>query len=319
MFSTILVVALSGVLLLLSRFFINNPILYFRELETLRTIGYEPVVFADAKGDVTTPWDMMINQLSEEIRGGARHGSCGVGINETIKRAERYPLTVGDLAYKDHLITICREIISQWVPDRLQALGMEPSSEWLQRLESSNILDTYVEHCLEYRKAVQQPRLGRAALNSVLALHNCKNVVFEGAQGLLLDEDHHFFPHVTHSHTGLKNVMELALDNYIESIDVVYITRAYATRHGAGPFPHEESDLRYDDATNVHNAWQGSIRFGRLDLDLLAESVTADRNRIQSVTAKLGLAVTCLEPSHRSCPVLGTGQVVPGQSRTVPS
>lgn len=286
-----------GATTFLSKFFINNPILYFQELEVLRSIGFEPVVYADSKGDVTTPWDMMINQIIEESRGDGRHGSCGVGINETIKRSEMFSLTFGDLQFKCLIQDTCRAISTQWVPDRLHALGVEPSNEWLARLESDDIFEKYIEYCCEYRKSVRAARLGRAALNSVLTMQNCSNIVFEGAQGLLLDEDHYFFPHVTHSHTGLKNVIELADNNYLDALDVVYVTRAYATRHGAGPFPREVADLRYSDLTNVNNSWQGTIRFGHLDADLLAESISQDLRHVNdaNLTVQHGLAVTCLD------------------------
>jgi adenylosuccinate synthase len=118
-------------------------------------------------------------------------------------------------------------------------------------------------------------------------------IIFEGAQGLLLDEDHRFFPHVTHSHTGLNNVMQLVVEDGIEEMDVTYVTRSYATRHGAGPFPREVAGLSYKDETNVPNDWQGSIRFGELDVDLLAESIRDDA-RHATIPIRRGLAITCL-------------------------
>lgn len=273
---------LRGARTYLSRFFINNPILYFRELATLRLT---PRVAADPLGLVSTPYDMMINQMVEQARGGARHGSCGLGINETVKRTDAgYAIVLDDLGRLSTLGDMLRDVREEWVPARLAELEITAPDEWQDRLNSDAILDAFVEHCAEYRKQV-----------AVCALGDCSgDIIFEGAQGLLLDEDHYFFPHVTHSHTGLRNVVELASEANITHLDVTYATRAYATRHGAGPFPREVPGLAYADATNVPNDWQGSLRFGLLDLDLLAESITRDLQHAD-LSVRHGLAVTCLD------------------------
>ena len=85
----------------------------------------------------------------------------------------------------------------------------------------------------------------------------------------------------------------LALEAGIGALDVIYVTRAYATRHGAGPFP-REVDASYPDATNVPNSWQGTLRFGELDLDLLHEAVAADV-AVSPLPVLHRLAVTCLD------------------------
>lgn len=280
---------LQGASTFLSRFFINNPILYFRELDVLRGLGHEPTVMVDPAGLVTTPWDMMINQMLEQNRGDGRHGSCGVGINETIQRSkhDRYRFTVGDLRDDpDHLRYILHMISQSWVPSRLYELKIEPNDYWQKALgliHPQSVIQTFMDYCSEYLKAIRLSKLQPSP-----------QMVFEGAQGLLLDEDHRFFPHVTHSHTGLKNVMALAaeIDLPASDLDVVYATRAYATRHGAGPFPREAAGLSYKDATNVPNMWQGTLRFGELDLDLLAESILNDGG---DLPIRRKLAITCLD------------------------
>ena len=276
--------SLKGAATFLSRYFIHNPILYFRELALLDAIGVRPSVMADTLGVVSTPFDMMLNQMIEMARGGARHGSCGIGINETIKRTEAgYSILVGDLT-RPGLADMLGDIRREWVPQRLEQLDLHPSQEWKDRLASDAILAAYLEHCDAYRQQVAvRPLVDFAG-----------NLLFEGAQGLLLDEDHYFFPHVTHSHTGLRNVVRLAEEAGIDDLTVIYATRAYATRHGAGPFPREVSGLRYEDATNLTNPWQGTLRFGDLDCDLLQESITRDLAHA-SMATRHGLAITCLD------------------------
>ena len=71
---------------ILSRFYVCNPILFFREKELLNKLGVNPVVYIDPRATISTPYDMMINQLAEDARGGNRHGSCGLGFGETVER-----------------------------------------------------------------------------------------------------------------------------------------------------------------------------------------------------------------------------------------
>jgi adenylosuccinate synthase len=272
--------SLKGAATYLSKFFIHNPILYLQELQCLNDIGVYPEVAVDRDGLVTVPSDMMLNQMVEMQRSTSRHGSCGVGINETIKRSEAgYSLLVSDLQRPD-LLDQLQAIRTEWVPARLAQLGIEPSEEWQQRLDSSGILDAYLDRCAAYCRHV-----------SMQPLPTHSDLVFEGAQGLLLDEDHEWFPYVTHAHTGLHNVVTL-LGN--QELEVIYVTRAYATRHGPGPFPREVAGLRYIDTTNVPNDWQGTLRFGHLDLDLLIKSVRHDLTHAIG-PVRLSAALTCLD------------------------
>jgi adenylosuccinate synthase len=125
-------------------------------------------------------------------------------------------------------------------------------------------------------------------------------VIFEGAQGLGLDQTRGAFPHVTRSNTGLKNVLALAQEAGIGGLDVTYASRAYVTRHGAGPLEHAlpcKPHAGVVDATNIDNPWQGSIRFGRLDLDLLAGRILDDLGdaRGSGICVRHSLALTCLD------------------------
>jgi adenylosuccinate synthase len=273
----------------LSRFFISNPLAFLPEIEALHGLGVTPVILADPRGPVTTPWDMMLNQMVEERRGTGRHGSCGLGINETVTRhgSPGLPrLTVGDLADASRVEAILRALRRDWVPRRLAALGLAPDPAWQARLDSESARAAFLEAASRFAGRV-------TPADDAIAAHDGP-VLFEGAQGLLLDERHRWFPHVTRSRTGLANVDILAREAGIAALDVSYATRAYATRHGAGPFPREVPGLAYEDRTNVPNLWQQTIRFGHLDLDLLAETIRGDLGRT-GLPVTYRLAVTCLD------------------------
>ncbi|MFL1382300.1 adenylosuccinate synthetase, partial [Nocardiopsis protaetiae] len=92
-------------------------------------------------------------------------------------------------------------------------------------------------------------------------------VVFEGAQGVLLDEWHGFHPHTTWSTTTTANPLALLAEAGADARRIG-VVRSYTTRHGAGPFPTEAPGLAalLPEAHNGTHPWQGAFRVGHLDL-----------------------------------------------------
>ena len=288
--------ALAGAPTHLSRFFIANPLLLERELDDLAALGVRPTVTVDPAAPLTTPYDMMVNQMAEEARGAARHGSTGLGINETVTRMSTgFATRVAELADEDALRATLAAIRDEHVPARLTALGISPDAAWCARLADPAIPEWF----LATARAVLRPAIG--------PMPAARAVVFEGAQGLLLDEHHTFFPHVTRSRTGLTNVLTLAREAGIRRLDVTYATRAYATRHGAGPFPGEEPSVVFEDATNQPNPWQGRLRFGWLDLDLLARTIRSDLSQATGIAVRPQLGVSCLDQVGDAVPFRSGG------------
>src|SRR5262249_57733869 len=94
------------------------------------------------------------------------------------------------------------------------------------------------------------------------AIPNCRTAIFEGAQGVLLDEYRGFHPHTTWSTVTPHHAWELIHQMEVDAVTVLGITRAYATRHGEGPMPTWSPELtaRLQDPGNPWNLWQGSMR-----------------------------------------------------------
>jgi adenylosuccinate synthase len=94
--------------------------------------------------------------------------------------------------------------------------------------------------------------------------------VFEGAQGVLLDENHGWVPHQTWSTCTPQNAIELLGESGImrDDVEVLGVLRAYHTRHGAGPLPTEMFSSNISDPNNPPNAWQGPFRVGHFDAEL---------------------------------------------------
>ncbi len=250
--------SLCGVPTFLSQFFVCNPILFFRELEELRELGFHPDVYAHPDCLVTTFMDMLINQTRENKRAGKRHGSCGIGFHETIQRS-RIPelkITMSDLWNGGKRLEIqLAEICGKYAKFRCGEEYNNPKSHGV-----------FIECCKQFADYVQPLGIGQ-----------CKDIVFEGAQGLLLDQDNkEFFPHVTHSNTGMKNVRILCEQAGVAKTEIYYVSRTYLTRHGAGPLPGEDSHLNFDDNTNAPNDFQGKIRFASLDYAALRRRCAKD-------------------------------------------
>jgi len=284
----------SGADTLLSRFFVCNPLLFVKEQALLREKSLRPAVYVDASAPVTTPYDMMINQIAEEARGAARHGSCGMGFGETLQRGEEMgPLPYAALFDLPALKTRLEEIRQRWLPARLQALGIQDlSPAWRERISSNGVLQKFLDDTAEFLAATRP-----AAVDFLEQAQ--KPVIFEGAQGLLLDQTRGRFPHVTRSHTGLRNIVALAGAAGIDALEVFYITRSYLTRHGAGPLVGELYRLPYPavrDETNVPNDYQGALRFAYLDLDTLKTAIDHDlADHAAGLRVTPGIALTCLD------------------------
>ena len=238
---------LYGVPTFLSQFFICNPIIFFREREHLNSLGVTAQVFAHPDCLVSTFADMIINQRKEIKRGNKAHGSCGVGIHETIQRSavSELKITMSDLwNHAASLPAKIAEICERYAKFRTGSAIDEP-----------RMTEAFLKACADFAHAVHPAGIGQ-----------CKDPVFEGAQGLLLDQDRtEYHPHVTHSNTGMKNVRTLCAQAGISDVEPYYVSRTYLTRHGAGPLPGENPSLSYHDDTNIAHPFQGSIRFAPLD------------------------------------------------------
>lgn len=237
-----------GVPTFLSQFFVCNPIVYLRELEQLIALGVAPTVYAHPNCLVSTFADMMINQELETGRGDKRHGSCGMGVNETITRSDiaELKITMSDLWNGIPLESRVAEICGRYAEFR-----------------TGKPLDDADAMIAEFSRVCRDV----AGLVRPLGIAQCEDPIFEGAQGLQLDQDNKaFFPHLTRSHTGMHNVRILCEQASISEIETYYVSRTYLTRHGAGPLPGEDRTMHFHDDTNVDHPFQGKLRFGRLDV-----------------------------------------------------
>jgi adenylosuccinate synthase len=214
---------------------------------------------------VTTPWLKLLNQLRELARGDAKHGSCGQGIGETRSYWLKYgedAVFAADLR-ELHVLRHKLELQRQRTLLECQDLVEQVPSDALHELDLWNLNAEDVA-C----------DLNTALLDGVsigASIPKYRTAIFEGAQGVLLDEYRGFHPYTTWSTVTPHHAWELIHQMGVEAVAVLGITRAYSTRHGEGPLPTFAPALtaRLQDAGNPWNRWQGSLRCGWLDLPLL--------------------------------------------------
>lgn len=287
-----------GVPTYLSKEFLVNVFTFDMErCDIVESFGITPIVYVNPESRITTLWDMNINQLIERMRGEQRHGSCGLGINETVHRSkyDAYRITVLDLFSESKLYRKLEQIQYEYVPLRLKNkynIDVDKlPQEYAELFFNEKTIDMTMCMAKEFTKNV--------AIRDDDVLDRYEVAVFEGAQGLLLDQGaEKFWPHVTTSNTGIKNMMEI-LNNlkFKDSLEIFYLSRCYATRHGRGMFPTETFKKPYEkivDLTNIPNEFQETMRFGILDVDLLTEAICNDLKNL-NVEATVNMILTCFD------------------------
>jgi len=241
-----------------------------KEYDKLISLGVTPRLYIDPMALVTLPLDKQANITNESFND---HGTVGVGFGDTIERNEFfYKLYAMDLQFpfvlKNKLDLIINNYFHgrdySWVSEFLDLV------DWLN--DTPNITIAFPEELIE------------------------KDLIFEGAQGLLLDQDFGFFPHVTRSKCSPINALSILKDICrLNAVQVLYVTRAYHTRHGNGPLSDEYEDLNLIPdliETNQTNQFQGKFRKAPLNIDLLAYAITMSRR--ENLNHFFKVNITCL-------------------------
>lgn len=286
--------------------FIINPIQFMDEFVQLQQLGHVPTVYVDPACSWSTPFDMIINQIVESFRGDKKHGSCGMGIWETIVRITNYPeiYSIYDFNRLPHdmKFNYILSIRNEWLPKRLKMLGIDNiPSLWIDIINSDTLIENFINDIQLFCE--------RTVLATGNILNHYQNVVFENGQGLLLDQNAILYgDNTTPSNTGIQNAVSL-INKYLSNsnIEFCYVTRSYMTRHGAGRFVTEckKDSINSDmfDETNISNPFQGRLRYGELDLGNLKLRVENDLLSASAVKGeyKTSVAVTHLNELQIDC------------------
>ena len=232
------------------------------ELDRRGRRGIEQRLWLSDRAHLILPYHILVDSLREASAASDKAiGTTKKGIGPTYEdKARRTGIRAGDLRDEARLRDLLAQAIAAWAPV-IVALGGE-----VPKVES------VVAPLLKQAERLV-PLLDNVSLRVDQALRSGKRVLFEGAQGTLLDIDHGTYPFVTSS-SAVAGGAAIGCGigpNRIKS--VVGITKAYTTRVGAGPFPTELDD-KYGEHLRVVGAEFGSVtgrprRTGWLDLPAL--------------------------------------------------
>lgn len=273
--------------------FILNPIIFRQEYEQLATKGIDldGLIYVNSKCRITTPFDMFLNDMKERKRDKDRHGSCGLGIFETVSR--EIDFTIEDCGhYLNHKLRLLEKYFDCEVSkNELENYKMNYMSDTLL----TGVINNYLMDLawmFQHIKIIKDEKT---------FLESYDSLVFEGAQGLLLDQNNtEGFPHLTPSNTGSKNPYTIlkGLDISKAQVEFCYVTRSYLTRHGAGSLENEcpKEDINKDmfDKTNIPNDYQGTLRYGKLNVNSLVERISKDQYLYYMENVKTSVMVTHL-------------------------
>ncbi len=260
-----------------------DPTVFIMEIDRLKAKGFlkddgQLVVSLDAH--VIMPWHKQIDIAREAAAGAGKIGTTGRGIGPTYEdKVARRGLRVRDLLDEARL--------ARKVKDRLGA-----AREELKRLGAAADFD---EAALVKEYAALGRRLAVYAKDVSLWLHQAmkagKQLLFEGAQGTMLDVDHGTYPFVTSSNTVAGNAV-VGCGVGPRAVDYVLgITKAYSTRVGGGPYPTELKDETGERLRKIGNEFGATTGRPRRTgwLDMLALRYAARVNGLD------GIAITKLD------------------------
>ena len=251
----------------LSNTFLVSPYEMAREASLLEAAGVsDPLskVSIDARALVTTPVHRAANRAREDARGEARHGSTGHGIGETTWYGLNFDAPrVADISDRTQLARKLTALAEFYAP----LIG--PSDH------EHDSIDEMVDVLSSFASSVWVTRDSASIVRNHASFGR---VIFEGSQGVLLDEWNGFHPHTTWATVTSAHARALAAEAGITP-SVLGVTRSYTTRHGAGPFPSEDTALDdlLSEEHNGYGTYQGRWRVGHLDLVLLRYAVAANR------------------------------------------
>jgi adenylosuccinate synthase len=238
--------------------FVLHPLALVVEAQVLAKKGVDvwPGLTIDARARVTSPFQQAAGRLRELGR-SPRHGTCGVGVGETVAQGLAAPdelIRAGDLGDAGRLRRRLRA-------HQERALALPVPDDPAAAPERAFLLDPgAVERVVAAWVAADLPVVSPERAER--RLREARGVVFEGAQGVLLDEVWGLHPHTTWSDCTPRGALALAGDRPVARWAV---TRTYATRHGEGPFPHEDPAFGFPEPDNADGGWQGRFRRGPLD------------------------------------------------------
>jgi adenylosuccinate synthase len=221
-----------GVVPVISNGVVIDLAVLFQELDALNARGIDTSKLrVSANAHIITPYNVIVDKVSERFLGKRAIGTTGRGIGPTYAdKINRVGIRVQDL--------FDESILRQKVEAALVA-----KNNLLTKVYNRAAIkvDDTVKELLSYVERLR-PMVADTALELHDAIEAGKNVLFEGGQATMLDVDHGTYPFVTSSNATAGGASTGSGVGPGKFTTVIAIVKAYTTRVGSGPFPTELFD-----------------------------------------------------------------------------
>lgn len=269
-----------------------DPLALMNEADELEGKGVKNplgLITVDGGCKIVTPFHGVVNRVKERMRNiktpGSAHGSCGSGVGEM--HMSKLFLKAHQLGMKDDE-ELVRRLWNIRLEQTAKLEGLSPHWEdyatltELGLMDSDKVFQQLLKNYKDFSFLVYIPTPGDNPYCYKTLLDASDTVIFEGAQGILLDKDYGFFPHVTYTDTTTKYAEDFISKVCVAKISSTVtatrlgVTRTYQTRHGAGPFPTEKKLDWIGKETYNDGGFAGNFRTGSLDMVLMDYAVRAN-------------------------------------------
>jgi len=293
-----------GVKTFLSPYMYVNPMALLNEGFHLQELGqYDIFTRMSIHKDcvVITPYHRAMNRILEINRGTDKHGSCGVGFGVAVdNNLNGLSVNIGD--FKSGLAADKLKEIKKAHLNFLNNTKLSREAFYESLIyDDDNLIEQFI-----WDSKIAVDICNVVDMDYFADLMGDGSVIFEGAQGALLDENFGFKPYNTWSTTSNLNALRMLKDIYYDGeVETIGVMRAVGTRHGAGPFPTEDVGLNniLNDEHNKSSQWQDNFRFGYLDLPLMKYAIDTINNNSHlssKINCKVSsLSISCLDQFHQ--------------------
>jgi len=210
-----------------------SPKAFLDELSELKRLGAEfdeRNIILSKGAHLILPYHPLLERACEEEKGDKKIGTTCRGIGPCYEdKAARRGIRVGDL--------LDLSVLEEKIRDNVRDKNAELRRHKLGRLDPGKVFEEYSEYAVQIR-----PFIRDVSFLLYEAMTAGKSVLFEGAQGALLDLDHGTYPYVTSSNSTAGGVCTGLGVGPDKIHGILGVTKAYTTRVGSGPFPTELFD-----------------------------------------------------------------------------
>ena len=242
-----------------SKYCTVDPLTTLIELRVLNSCGIKPTIVYSPLCELITPLDIWYQRQDQNNR---QHGTVGTGFKACLDRVKNgYHLTMLDALN----ILVLREKVKSILAN-------------YYKQDKPGLLD----FDLDYWICVTNKFANNMAMTNNLNDFVCDSFIFEGSQGILLDQKYGVMPFCTPSNTTSENA-QILLKEIGQTAVTELVSRPYITRHGNGPLCTNTNILDIKDENNLYNKKKKTFRSCKFDISLLEHSIAIENVNTKNI------------------------------------